>query len=135
MTNEITTYEEKPLNAIEVRAQVDLIQSIMREVMHKDEHYGVIPGCGDKPSLLKPGAEKIMFTFRLVPDPEVEVIDLYHPTIYGHREYRVKVRICSRNGNYMGAGVGSCSTMESKYRYRGGEKQELGNQCQKNIGT
>jgi hypothetical protein len=86
----------------------------------------VIPGCGDKPSLLKPGAEKLMFTFRLVADPEVEVFELYHPTITGHREYRVKVKISSMGGTYMGGGVGSCSTMEGKYRFRGGEKTGTG---------
>jgi hypothetical protein len=117
---------ERPLSAIQMREQVNLIQEVMKEVMQEGQHYGLIPGCGDKPSLLKPGAEKLMFTFRLVPDPEVEVFDLYHQTIAGHREYRVKVKIYSRGGEYMGGGVGSCSTMEGKYRFRGGEKTGTG---------
>ena len=117
---------ERPLSAIQLREQVNLIQEIMKEVMQDGQHYGLIPGCGDKPSLLKPGAEKLMFTFRLVPDPEVEVFDLYHQTVPGHREYRVKVKIYSRGGEYMGGGVGSCSTMEGKYRFRGGEKTGTG---------
>lgn len=120
--NEVTVYEAMPLSAPQIQAQVNLIQEVMKAVMKDGEHYGIIPGCGDKPSLLKPGAEKLMFTFRLVADPEVEVFDLYHPTVQGHREYRVKVKISSLNGTYMGGGVGSCSTMENKYRYRGGEK-------------
>lgn len=120
--NEVAVYEASPLTAPQIQQQVNLIQEVMKAVMKDGEHYGKIPGCGDKPSLLKPGAEKLMFTFRLVADPEVEVFELYHPTVQGHREYRVKVRISSLNGTYMGGGVGSCSTMESKYRYRGGEK-------------
>lgn len=120
--NEVQVYEAMPLSAEQIRGQVNLIQEVMKSVMRENEHYGKIPGCGDKPSLLKPGAEKLMFTFRLVADPEVEVFDLYHPTVGGHREYRVKVRISSINGTYMGGGIGSCSTMESKYRFRGGEK-------------
>ena len=126
MENQVAVYEERPLTAIQLREQVNLIQDVMKQVMQEGQHYGVIPGCGDKPSLLKPGAEKLMFTFRLVADPEVEVFDLYHPTVQGHREYRVKVRINSMNGNYMGGGIGSCSTMESKYRFRGGEKTGTG---------
>lgn len=118
----VTTNEERPLSGIQLREQVNVIQDVMRSVMRDGEHYGKIPGCGDKPSLLKPGAEKLMFTFHLVADPEVEVHDLYHPTVQGHREYRVKVKIYSAKGLFMGGGVGSCSTMESKYRYRGGEK-------------
>jgi len=123
--NEVAVIE-RPLSAIQLREQVNLIQEIMKEVMQDGQHYGLIPGCGDKPSLLKPGAEKLMFTFRLVPDPEVEVFDLYHQTVSGHREYRVKVKIYSRGGEYMGGGVGSCSTMEGKYRFRGGEKTGTG---------
>jgi hypothetical protein len=116
--NAIQVYEVPPLSAPQIREQVNLIQSIMKDVMQEGQHYGVIPGCGDKPSLLKPGAEKLMFTFRLVADPEVEVFELFHPTVAGHREYRVKVRISSMHGVYMGGGVGSCSTMEGKYRFR-----------------
>lgn len=122
MENAVQVYEAMPLSAPQIQAQVNLIQEVMKAVMKDGEHYGKIPGCGDKPSLLKPGAEKLMFTFRLVADPEVEVFDLYHPTVQGHREYRVKVKISSLNGTYMGGGVGSCSTMENKYRFRGGEK-------------
>ena len=48
----------------------------------------------------------------------------------GHREYRV---ICSLHHmpteTYSGAGVGSCSTMETKFRYRwqGGQRVEFDN--------
>jgi ribosomal protein L12E/L44/L45/RPP1/RPP2 len=122
MENQVAVYEAMPLSAPQIQAQVNLIQEVMKAVMKDGEHYGKIPGCGDKPSLLKPGAEKLMFTFRLVADPEVEVFELYHPTVQGHREYRVKVKISSLNGTYMGGGIGSCSTMENKYRFRGGEK-------------
>jgi hypothetical protein len=47
--------------------QVALIQNVMRSVMKDGEHFGKIPGCGEKPSLLKPGAEKLCFTFRMDP--------------------------------------------------------------------
>jgi len=120
--NAVAVYEAIPLSAPQIQAQVNLIQEVMKAVMKDGEHYGKIPGCGDKPSLLKPGAEKLMFTFRLVADPEVEVHELYHPSIMGHREYRVKVKISSQGGVYLGGGIGSCSTMENKYRFRGGEK-------------
>lgn len=100
----------------EMKSQVNLIQHIMKEVMKNGEHFGVIPGCGDKPALLKPGAEKLMLTFRLANDVEVDTIDLQH----GHREYRTKVTLYSPTGQRLGTGIGSCSTMESKYRFRVG---------------
>ncbi|KKN10361.1 hypothetical protein LCGC14_1037220 [marine sediment metagenome] len=101
-----------------MKQQVNLIQHVMKEVMKDKEHYGTIPGCGDKKSLFKSGAEKLILTFRLVPEIDVEVVELPN----SHREYRTKVTIFSSNGQRMGMGVGSCSTMEGKYRYRTGEK-------------
>ena len=113
---DVTIYEGAPpaLRLGEVKAQVELIQEIMKSVMRDGEHYGKIPGCGDKPTLLQPGAQKLVMTFRLVPDPEIEVIDLPNE----HREYRVKVKLYTQNGIFLGAGVGSCTTMEGKFRYR-----------------
>jgi hypothetical protein len=99
----------------DVVAQVQLIQHVMSAVMKEKEHYGVIPGTGNKPSLLKPGAEKLGFVFRLVPRFEVTLRDMGE----GHREYEI---ICNleqvHTGRFFGSGVGTCSTLESKYRYR-----------------
>lgn len=122
-STDVMVYEQRPLAATDLKAQVNLIQEVMRAVMKDGEHYGKIPGCGDKPSLLQPGAQKLIMTFRLVPDAEVEVIDLQHPTIFGHREYRVKVRMSAQNGVFLGSGVGSCNTMEKKYRFRPGPSE------------
>jgi hypothetical protein len=107
----------------DVMAQVYLIQNIMERAMKKDEHYGVIPGTGNKPTLLKAGAEKLNLTFRMAPDPQVEVIDLGK----GHREYRVKVVMTSiTSGKILGAGVGSAATMETKWRFRTGPGESTG---------
>lgn len=105
-----------PLTASDVRRQVNLIQEVMRDVMQRDSHFGIVPGCGDKPTLLQPGAQKLLMTFRLVADPEMTIIPMEH----GHREVRCKVKIYNQSGTFLGAGVGTCSTMEGKYRYRTG---------------
>ena len=98
--------------------QVALIQQIMVATMKDGEHYGKIPGCGDRPSLLKPGAEKLCLTFRLAPSYDLAEKD--HPN--GHREYRVTCSLASIvTGAFVGQGVGVCSTLEGKYRYRRGE--------------
>lgn len=104
------------VNIAAVKDQVNLVQHVMRHVMVSGEHYGTIPGCGNKPALFKPGAEKLMLTFQLSNELSITTTDL--PGF--HREYTVEAKIFS-NGRYLGAGIGSCSTMESKYRFRGGE--------------
>lgn len=98
----------------DVKNQVEKIQSLMKSVMQNGQHFGTIPGT-DKPTLLKPGAEKLNFMFRHIPRFEREMID--HPN--GHREYIVKCSLFKFGTDELaGQGEGSCSTMESKYRYR-----------------
>lgn len=101
--------------AIEVRQQVNQIQYLMQQVLKSGEHYGVVPGTKGKPTLFQSGAEKIAYMFHLVPSYEIHKTDLGG----GHREYEVTCTLTSRdNGEVMGYGMGSCTTLESKYRYR-----------------
>jgi hypothetical protein len=104
------------VTAEELHDQVQAIQHVMKAVMKDGEHFGTIPGCGDKKTLMKSGAEKIMMTFRLANDTDVEVIEMQG----GHREYRVKCTLYSPDGQRLGTGIGSCCTMEGKYRFRSG---------------
>lgn len=108
----VENYGSRSLTALDMRAQVNLMRDVMQEVMKKDTHFGVIPGTG-KPTLYKAGAEKIMATFRLAADPEV--IDVSRD---GEIHYRVKVSILSASGQFLGAGLGECSSTEDKYAWR-----------------
>jgi hypothetical protein len=116
MSNDVVPYEQRigALTVQDVQAQVNLIQHILREVMQKDQHFGVIPGTGTKPTLLKAGAEKLCLTFRLDPQYEIEQQrDGQHLTIVSKC---ILYHIPS--GQRFGSGMGSCSTHESKYAYR-----------------
>lgn len=102
------------LSVKDILDQKALIQDAMKAAMQDGQHYGKIPGCGDKPTLLQPGAQTILLLFRLNPDYEITQTDMGG----NHREYSVKCRLTSAAGVFVGAGVGSCCTMEAKYRYR-----------------
>jgi hypothetical protein len=107
--------EKSQFTSLEIRQQVQVIQQVMEDVMKKDVHYGALPGCGDKPTLLKPGAEKIMMVFRLAAEPEV--IDLAKDD--EENDYLVKTRIThAPTGMFLGTGVGKCSSKEEKYKWR-----------------
>ena len=120
-SQELTNHEAKEdptLTAQDIKAQVQLIQEVMQAVMQEGYHYGVIPGTG-KPSLLKPGAEKLTMTFRLAPIVQVQARDLDEV----HREYQVRCTLVHiPTGRVYGEGVGLCSTLESRYRYRYAER-------------
>lgn len=110
--NDIQIYN-KPLTAAEIRANVNLIQEVMQAVMKKEIHYGTIPGT-QKPTLFKAGSEKILSTFRIAVELDVEdlsTVDCYR--------YRVKARGVIPSGEIVGCGIGECSTDEDKYRWRG----------------
>nr|DAT64589.1 MAG TPA: PROTEIN/RNA Complex, RIBOSOME-INHIBITOR complex.2A [Caudoviricetes sp.] len=108
------------LTAENLKQQVAIVQQAMRAVMKKGLHYGVIKGCGDKPVLLKPGAEVLALTFQFAPKYDVQVTDLGN----GHREYSVTCELTHRpTGAYVGQGIGSASTRESKYLYRKAEQK------------
>lgn len=98
----------------EVTKHVIAVQEVMRSVMKPNVHYGAIPGAGDKPTLLKPGAEVLCMTFRIA--DEYEVTDLSAP---GAVRYRVKcIGRHQSTGVMLGSGMGEASTDEEKYRWR-----------------
>jgi hypothetical protein len=101
-------------SAEDIREQVNLIQKVMKAVMKEGVHYGKIPGV-DKPSLFKPGAEVLASTFRLAPSYP-EVFDLSGEGFY---RYRITCRLTHQtSGLVMGDGMGACSSLEEKYKWR-----------------
>lgn len=95
-----------------------------RGVMQEGVHYGVIPHTSGKPSLLKAGAEMLCTLFRLVPSYVVTRTDLDG----GHREYEVSCKLTKLDtGQVWSEGVGLCTTLESKYRYRWKNKERVEN--------
>lgn len=98
-----------------------LIQDAMKSVMSEGVDFGKIAG-SDKPALYKPGAEKISALFRLGAEPmKLEETDVGDDGI----RYRFTLRIFHiPTDQTVGYGMGSCSTLETKYKWRaavGGE--------------
>jgi predicted RNA-binding Zn-ribbon protein involved in translation (DUF1610 family) len=76
-------------------------------------------GAGGKPTLLQPGAQKAFMFFNTYPKSHITRTDLGG----GHREIEVTTSVISRSTREeVGEGVGSCSTMEKKYRVRSSER-------------
>ena len=98
-----------------MKRQLEAVSGLIKEIMIVGQDYDKIPGT-QKPTLLKPGAERLLMAFGLAAiEAERQVVDLGN----GHREYIIKTRIVTKStGLFLGEASGSCSTMESKYRYR-----------------
>lgn len=103
-----------PLSATQLLARLATIQDVMKRVMKDGQDFGIIPGT-QKPTLYKPGAEKLCVTFRL--SAGAPIIDSV-PEFTGDTRYRVQVPIVASDGTVLAVGVGECSTGEEKYRWR-----------------
>ena len=92
-------------------------QDLVRSQMVKDHDYGIIPGT-QKPTLLKPGAEKIAKLMRCADLYEIisEVEDWDKPFF----AYKVRCRLVSimNSSKILSEGLGACNSYESKYRHR-----------------
>ena len=98
---------------------------LIRDALEPDRDFGIIPRT-QKPTLLKPGAERLCVAFGLVPRLEVLEHEVDHDrrVEWSSRSdsgvsrglYRYVIRcVLTRDGVEVGSGLGSCSTMESKY--------------------
>jgi hypothetical protein len=118
--NAVARAQDNAMSVADIIAQVRLIQDVMGKVMTEGEHFGVIPGTGTRKTLLQPGAQKLCMTFRLAPEYVIQE----SPLERGHKEYRIICTLKSiSSGAFVGQGVGVCSTMEGKYRFRGGARK------------
>jgi len=86
-------------------------QQIIQSTLKPSHDYGIIPGC-QKPSLLKPGAEKINMLMGC--STEYTIMDKTEDYDKGFFAYNIKC-IISRNGILITEGVGNCNSREKKY--------------------
>ena len=97
----------------EVKAQTEAIHRLFKEVLVKDTHYGIIPGT-PKPSLYKPGAEKIGLLLHLAPTFKRQIEkEGQHWTVISECTLKHQT-----TGIEIASGGGMCTTRETKYAYR-----------------
>lgn len=89
-------------------------QSVIQKTLKNGHDYGEIGGV-TKPTLLKPGAEKILMLMGLT--SEYEIIEKVTDYSKGVFAYTIKC-ILRKSGRKITEGVGSCNSKEDKYRWR-----------------
>ena len=87
-------------------------QAVVQKTLKKDHDYGVIPGTGSKPTLLKPGAEKILMLMGLT--SEYKVIERVQDYDRGFFAFTVKCTL-SKSDIKVTEGVGHANTREKRY--------------------
>lgn len=90
-------------------------QKLVQMELHEGSDFGVIPGT-KKPTLLKPGAEKIIKLLDLA--DTFEIIEKVEDWDKGFFFYNFKILLVSLiTGQVVSEGVGSCNSKEKKYRW------------------
>lgn len=103
-----------------LRQQLRQLEEFKREIMVIDVDYGVIPGT-PKPTLLKPGAEKLALVFGLAPTfVTTSKVENWETGLF---HYEVECRLTSkRSGEVVAGASGSANSMEPRYRWRKAER-------------
>lgn len=134
----LAVHEENPdlvpsfvMQVSQAKQQIVQLQAFVQQVMVEGVDYGKIPGV-DRPTLLKPGAEKLCEIYGYAPEVEVtsRIEDWDKP--FFHYEIRVSLR-SKRTGNVIGQGVGSCNSREKRYADRWVWPNEVPADVDKNL--
>lgn len=99
------------------KARKDIVKSMVDgNILVPNIDFGIIPGT-NKPTLLKPGAERLCSAFHLDPyfDTVTAVEDFDKPLFF----YRIRCHLFHVETRLeVATGIGSCNSKESKYRWR-----------------
>lgn len=105
--------EEHFLSEIEA---LDRFQRIVKQRLVQGHDFGVIPGT-QKPTLLKPGAEKITKLLGLA--DHYEILDRAEDWDRPLFRYLIRCTLVSvSTGVIISQGLGECNSMEARYRWR-----------------
>lgn len=106
----------------DILQRIEVVRDLRQRVMKESVHFGQYPGW-EKPALLQAGGDILRMTFNLSPqyviERDEEVEQYVTESGIRHRGYIVKAILENMHTRQVwGVGEGSCSTLESKYRWR-----------------
>lgn len=118
-----------PVMAVEeARHRLQELQRFCQEYLQESKDggadggdYGLLPGAGKKRVLYKSGADKLCDLYGLA--DRYTILSKVEDYEKGLFDYTVECSIHRRlDGLFIGSGLGSCSSYESKYRWRNAER-------------
>jgi hypothetical protein len=123
MANEIIELKPERQTALALtRDSVDqlqqnrsLLMEYVKSQLRNEVDFGIVPGT-QKPSLYKPGGEKIRTLFSLQTETKMSDKELDRPGNFAMFTYRTEVR--DKYGSLLATCEGSCNSQEKKYKER-----------------
>ena len=110
--NGLSIIDSMNINQVQITMQkISSFQQVIQKTLHQGHDFGVIPGTS-KPTLLKPGAEKILMMMGL--RSEFEIADSTREWQEGFFQYQVRCKLY-KNDSLITEGLGACNSKERKY--------------------
>lgn len=110
--NSLSIIDSIDLDAVKnTLSKINQFQMVIQNTLKANQDYGIIPGT-TKPTLLKPGAEKILMLMGLT--SEFHVTERIQDYDKGFFAFTVRCELY-KNGQKITEGVGHCNTKEKKY--------------------
>lgn len=131
--NPLLLIDEVDINAMKnTLVKVKQMQAGLKSMLTENHDYGKIPGCGDKPTLLKPGAEKILTTLGITSTYEL----IEHTEDFdglGFFAYTIKCNLINKYGQKITEGLGHANSKEKKWAYENVYEKDLPEGVDKNL--
>lgn len=111
-TNSLSIISNVSIQQVQDTMQkITQFQKVIQSTLHQNHDFGIVPGT-DKPTLLKPGAEKILMMMGL--RSEFEIVDSTRDFEVGFFQYQVRCKLF-KGDILITEGLGACNTREKKY--------------------
>lgn len=111
-TRPVKSSAVRSLSVEEAKERDDEMNRFIEEVLISGVDYGIVPHTS-KPTLLKPGAEKILNFLGLV--ARTVIVNRVEDIQAGYFAYEAKVYVIDADGIVRGEGVGITNSKEGKY--------------------
>lgn len=119
-----TSFLSPAASIAQLRERYKVFNQFVKDILHAGVDYQTIPGT-DKPSLVKPGAEKLATLFGLSARfTAVEKVEDWTGIDHGNEPFFYYVYRCElyRGELFVASCDGSCNSREKKYRYRNADR-------------
>ncbi len=127
--NALSIIDDVNLQQVSATMQkISQFQAVVQQTLKQNHDFGIVPGTGSKPTLLKPGAEKILMLMGL--SSEYEIVEKVQDYDKGFFAYTVRCML-TKNGQVITQGLGHCNSKEKKYTSEKQDLYMLGNTCLK----
>ena len=132
MINPMSLIQEVDVKAVsETLSKVKSLQATLKNILVENHDYGKIQGCGDKPTLLKAGAEKILMALGITSSYElIEHTENFEGK--GFFAYTVKCTL-HKNGQKITEGLGHANSKEKKWAVESVYEKDLPDGTDKSL--